>query len=268
MLFDTHCHLMDTQFDEDLETVIARAREGGVHRIVIPAIDVATAHRAISIAEKHDGIYAAVGIHPEAAKDQPDAAFAEIESLAIHPKVVAIGEIGLDYYWDAAPRPEQQEVMARQIEIAKRTHLPIIIHNRDATADTVAVLRQTNARTVGGVMHCFTGSLETARECMEMGFYISFGGPVTFKNAKNVQAVAAEIPLEWLLVETDSPYLAPHPHRGKRNEPMHVRLVAEKMALLQSRSVESIVAATTENALRLFKKISDWDNGAQQAGIL
>lgn len=254
MLFDTHCHLMDEQFADDLPDVIERAQAAGVTRIVIPGIDVQTSQRAIAIASAHEGIYAAVGIHPEAAKDQPASAFDTIEKLAAHPKVVAIGEIGLDYYWDAAPRPEQRDVMARQVEIGKRTGLPVIIHNRDATADVLDVLKATNARDVGGVMHCFTGSVETARACMAMNFFISFGGPVTFKNAVNVQAAAQQIPDEWLLIETDAPYLSPHPFRGKRNEPERVKLVAQRLAELRDVSLDEIAELTFANAQRLFQR--------------
>ncbi len=254
MLFDTHCHLMDEQFDGDLVEVVQRANDAGVNRIVIPGIDVETSRKAIAIAERFDGIYAAVGVHPEAAKDVPNVAFDEIRKLAKHPKVVAVGEIGLDYYWDAAPRDEQQRVMALQIEIAKECGLPVIIHNREATQDVVELLRSTNASDVGGVMHCFMGTYEIACKCIDMGFFISIGGPVTFKNAKSVHAVAPMIPNDSLLIETDSPYLAPHPYRGKRNEPSYVSLVAARMAELKETSVEQIAELTTRNANKLFGK--------------
>ncbi|WAH39096.1 TatD family hydrolase [Alicyclobacillus dauci] len=255
MLFDTHCHLMDEQFVDDLDDVLSRARQEGVTRIVIPAVDVPTAHRAIAIAEANPGVYAAVGVHPEAAKDVPAEDFAEVERLAQHPKVVAIGEIGLDYYWDAAPRPEQQSVMRRQVEIAKRVQLPIIVHNRESTADIVELLKDSGASQVRGVMHCFSETLDVAKECMELGFYISFGGPVTFKKADDVREVAANIPADRLLVETDSPYLTPHPFRGKRNEPARVRLVAEKLAEIRGVSLSELAAQTTSNALELFTKV-------------
>lgn len=254
-LFDTHCHLMDDQFDNDLDDVIVKARETGVSHMVIPAVDVQSAHRAIAIAENYEGVYAAVGIHPEAAKDVPDVDFALMEQLAEHEKVVAIGEIGLDYYWDAAPRPEQQEVMRRQIEIAKRVNLPVIIHNRESTADVLTVLKESGASEVGGIMHCFNESLEVAKVCLDMSFYISFGGPVTFKRADDVREVAANIPADRLLVETDSPYLSPHPYRGKRNEPMRVQIVAQKVADVRSESLEAIAETTMQNAMRIFHKV-------------
>lgn len=254
-LFDTHCHLMDDQFDDDLGEVIRNARDAGVSHVVIPAVDVASAHRAIAIAQQYDGVYAAVGIHPEAAKDVPDGDFDVIRQLAMHPKVVAIGEIGLDYYWDAAPRPEQQAVLRRQIEIAKRVKLPVIIHNRESTEDILTVLESSGAAEVGGIMHCFNETIEVAKTCLDMSFYISFGGPVTFKRADDVRAVAAQIPSDRLLVETDSPYLSPHPYRGKRNEPARVQLIAQQVADVRGESFEAIAACTTENAFRIFRKV-------------
>lgn len=255
MWFDSHCHLNAEQFDDDLDEVLARARDQGVKRIVVPGVDVASSERAIAIAERVEEVYAAVGIHPEAANDVPNDHFDRIEALAKHPKVVAIGEIGLDYYWDAAPRDVQRDVAARQMAIAERCGLPVIIHNREATEDTVALLASACHGRVNGVMHCFTGTWETAQTCIEMGFFISFGGPVTFKNAPEVREVAAQIPDEWLLAETDSPYLSPAPFRGKRNEPARVRLVGEKLAEVRGQPVADIEQMTTANAARLFSKV-------------
>ena len=255
MLFDTHCHLFDEKLRGDLKEVVERAKEAGVAEIVVPAVDVETSRQAIAIAEQFDGVYAAVGVHPEAANDASEEDFAEVAKLALHPKVVAIGEIGLDYYWDAAPRPKQQDVLVQQIRLAKQLGLPVVIHNRDATQDTVRILEQECKGDVHGVMHCFTGSFETAKQCMELGFFISFGGPVTFKNARNVREVAAKIPDEWLVVETDSPYLTPHPHRGKRNEPSYVALVAQMLAEVRGQDIRQLERYTTDNAHRLFPKI-------------
>ena len=176
-----------------------------------------------------------------------------IESLAAHPKVVGIGETGLDYHWDKSPKDVQQEVFRKQIRLAKKVNLPIIIHNRDATADVVRILKEENAEQVGGIMHCFGGSVETAKECISMNFLISLGGPVTFKNARMPKEVATEISLDNLLIETDAPYLAPHPFRGKRNEPAYVTLVAEEIAKLKGLSIEEVAMATTKNALKIFK---------------
>lgn len=246
---------MDIQFKQDLSDVIARARDAGVTRIVIPGIDVASSKVAIQIAEDYPGIYAAVGIHPESSMNVTDADFVEIEQMATHPKVVAIGEVGLDYYWETAPRAHQQRVLRAQIAMARNLHLPIIIHNRDATEDVLAVLKTACGGDVIGVMHCFTGSFETAKQCMDLGFFISFGGPLTFKNARNVHEVSAKIPMDALLIETDSPYLTPHPFRGKRNEPAYVQLVAQKLAELRAETLAHVAESTTSNALRLFGKI-------------
>ncbi|CUA81027.1 TatD family hydrolase [Anoxybacillus suryakundensis] len=252
MLFDTHAHLNATQFNEDVEQVIERARAEGVSHIVVVGFDRPTIQRAIELAERYSFIYAAVGWHPVDAIHMTDEDLTMIEHLASHPKVVALGEMGLDYYWDQSPKEVQKEVFRKQIRLAKKVKLPIIIHNRDATADIVHILREENAEEVGGVMHCFSGSIEVARQCIDMNFYISFGGPVTFKNAKKPKEVAKEIPLHRLLIETDCPYLTPHPFRGKRNEPSYVKYVAEAIAELKGLSFEEVAQKTSDNAKRLF----------------
>ena len=253
MLFDTHVHLNDDQFDEDLEEVIERARENGVERVVVVGFDEKTIKRAIELIDTYDFMYAAIGWHPVDAIDLTDSYLEWIEELTAHPKVVAIGEIGLDYHWDKSPKDVQQVVFRRQIQLAKKLNLPIIIHNREATEDVVTILEEEGAAEVGGIMHCFSGSPETAKRCLDMNFYISLGGPVTFKNAIKPKEVAKAVPLDRLLIETDCPYLAPHPSRGKRNEPSYVRLVAEQIADLKEVSFEEVAKATTENANRLFK---------------
>lgn len=252
MLFDTHVHLNAEQYKEDLVEVIERAQSEGVANMVVVGFDRPTIEKAIALVEKYDFLYAAVGWHPVDAIDMTEADLEWIEELAAHPKVVALGEMGLDYYWDKSPKEIQKEVFRKQIALAKRVKLPIIIHNREATQDIVNILKEEGAKEVGGVMHCFSGSEEIAKECIEMNFYISFGGPVTFKNAKKVKEVAAEIPLDRLLIETDCPYLTPHPFRGKRNEPAHVKLVAEEIALLKNLPFEEIASVTTKNAKKLF----------------
>ncbi|SIS85078.1 TatD family hydrolase [Alicyclobacillus vulcanalis] len=255
-LFDTHCHLMDRRFEEDLEEVLARARAAGVTRIVVPAVDLDTSHQVIRIAEAHDGVYAAVGIHPEAAGEVPDGAYGEIERMAAHPKVVAIGEIGLDYYWDSAPRPVQQQVMAAQVEIAKRAGLPIIVHNRESTEDVLDLLaRLRPGDAAGGVMHCFNEREDVMQRAVDLGMYISFAGPVTYKKSDDLRAVAARVPEDRLLIETDSPYLSPHPFRGKRNEPARVALVAEVLASARGVTMDEIARVTWENGHRLFRKV-------------
>ncbi|MGM0855390.1 MAG: TatD family hydrolase [Bacillota bacterium] len=252
MLFDTHVHLNAEQFNEDLEEVISRAREAGVEKMVVVGFDRPTINRAMELIEQYEFLYASIGWHPVDAIDMKDEDLAWIEELSNHPKVVAIGEMGLDYHWDKSPKDVQKEVFRKQIHLAKKVKLPIIIHNRDATQDIVNILREEGAEEVGGIMHCFSGSPEIAQECVDMNFYISLGGPVTFKNAKKPKEVAKEIPLEKLLIETDCPYLAPHPHRGKRNEPAYVKLVAEQIADLKEVSFEEVENITTENAKKLF----------------
>ncbi|SFA55362.1 TatD DNase family protein [Anoxybacillus pushchinoensis] len=252
MLFDTHAHLNATQFNEDVEQVIERARAEGVSHIVVVGFDRPTIERAMELADQYSFIYAAVGWHPVDAIHMTDDDLMMIEQLAAHPKVVALGEMGLDYYWDQSPKEVQKEVFRKQIRLAKKVKLPIIIHNRDATADIVHILREEQAAEVGGVMHCFTGSVEVAHQCIDMNFYISFGGPVTFKNAKKPKEVAKEIPLDRLLIETDCPYLTPHPFRGKRNEPSYVKYVAEAIAELKGVSFDEVAQKTSDNAKRLF----------------
>jgi TatD DNase family protein len=252
MLFDTHAHLNAIQYNDDLQEVIDRALEEGVSNIVVVGFDRPTISRAIELAEQYDFIYAAVGWHPVDAIDMTEEDLQMIEQLAAHPKVVALGEMGLDYYWDKSPKEVQKEVFRKQIALAKKVKLPIIIHNREATADVIEILREENAAEVGGIMHCFTGSIEVAKQCIDMNFYISFGGPVTFKNAKKPKEVAKEIPLEHLLIETDCPYLTPHPFRGKRNEPSYVKYVAEAIAELKGISFEEVAQKTSDNAKKLF----------------
>ncbi|CAM3968058.1 TatD family hydrolase [Mesobacillus zeae] len=252
MLFDTHVHLNAEQFQEDLPDVIERARSEGVEYMVVVGFDRPTIERAIELCEEHDFIYASVGWHPVDAIDMTDADLDWIKELSSHPKVVALGEMGLDYYWDKSPKEVQKEVFRKQIRLAKEVQLPIVIHNREATSDIMEILKEENASEVGGIMHCFSGSPETAEQCLDMNFYISLGGPVTFKNAKKPKEVAEAVPLDRLLIETDCPYLAPHPYRGKRNEPAYVKLVASQIAELKGATFEEIAEATTRNAKKVF----------------
>lgn len=252
MLFDTHVHLNAEQFNDDLQEVIDRAMAEGVTNMVVVGFDQITIEKAIKLAEQYEFIYASVGWHPVDAIDMTEEHLEWLRELAGHPKVVALGEMGLDYYWDKSPKEIQKEVFRKQIRLAKEVQLPIIIHNRDATADIVEILKEEQAGEVGGIMHCYSGSVETALECIEMNFYISLGGPVTFKNAKKPKEVAESIPLERLLIETDCPYLTPHPYRGKRNEPAYVKLVAEEIAGLKGVSLEDVAEATAKNAKKIF----------------
>lgn len=253
MLFDTHTHLNDEKFDDDREEVIRRARENGVSLIMNIGYNRETIRTCMELAEEYSFIYAAVGWHPHDAKDATEEDFALIAKLAEHPKVVALGEMGLDYYWDNSPRDVQAEVFRRQIDLARQVKLPIVIHDRDAHADIVSVLREEKAHEVGGIMHCFSGDWEMAKQCLDMNFYISFGGPLTFKKAEETREVARKVPLERLLIETDAPYLSPEPYRGKRNETAHVRFVAEKLAEIRGLSLEELADITMNNGKNLLK---------------
>lgn len=221
--------------------------------MVVIGFDRITIERAMKLVEEYSFLYAVVGWHPVDAIDCTEEDLKWIEELAAHKKVVGIGEMGLDYHWDKSPKDVQQALFRQQIRLAQKVNLPIIIHNRDATEDVIRILQEEEAHLTGGIMHCYGGSVETAKQCIEMNFMISLGGPVTFKNAKKPKEVATEIPLEYLLIETDAPYLAPHPHRGKRNEPALVTLVAEEIAHLKGITVEEVAEATTKNAERFFK---------------
>ncbi|MBY7141596.1 TatD family hydrolase [Virgibacillus sp. NKC19-3] len=252
MLFDTHVHLNARQFFEDRDAVIQRAFDAGVSYMVVVGFDRETIPLAIEIAEQNETIYAAVGWHPVDAVDMTAEDLDWVEELAAHPKVVAIGEMGLDYHWDKSPKAIQKEVFRKQIRLAKKVNMPITIHNREATSDIIEILQQEDAKEVGGIMHCYNDAVDYVQACLDMNFYISLGGPVTFKNATMPKEVAASVPLDRLLVETDAPFLAPHPNRGKRNEPAYVKLVAEKIAELREMAFEEISEITTENAFTLF----------------
>jgi len=252
MYFDTHAHLDDFKFREDQDQVIARAREAGLELIVNVGYNVASARRTVQLTKEYDFIYGTVGMHPHDAKDLDGDSLRELRKLAAEPKIVAIGEIGLDYYYDHSPRDVQQRVFRRMIDLAREVKLPIVIHDRDAHEDIFRILKEEDAAEVGGIFHCYSGSWPLAKEAVEMGFYISIAGPVTFHNAKKVMEVVKEVPLEWLLIETDSPYLAPVPYRGKRNEPAYMVKVAEMIAQIKGLDVEKVARVTTENGKRAF----------------
>lgn len=252
MLFDTHMHLNARQFKDDQAEVIKRATDAGVDYMIVVGFDEETIPLAMELAEAYDHIYAAVGWHPVDAIDCEAKHLDWLEELTKHPKVVALGEMGLDYHWDKSPKEVQEKVFRKQIQLAKKLQMPIIIHNREATQDVIRILQEENAAEVGGIMHCYSGNLEEVQTCLDMNFYISLAGPVTFKNAKDVKEIAKIIPLNRLLIETDAPYLAPHPYRGKRNEPSYVKLVAEEIARLREKDVETISEITTRNAFDIF----------------
>jgi TatD DNase family protein len=256
-LIDTHCHLDFPQFDADREAVWQRARNAGVAFIVNPGSDLASSRRAVAQAESDPAIYAAVGVHPHEVKDWDASTMTELRTLAAHPRVVAIGEIGLDYYRDLSPRPVQMEVFRRQLDLAAEMGKPVIIHDRDAHVDLARILAEWLAELGGhreraGVLHSFSGDLALARQVLDWGFLIGLGGPLTFQNARPLQALARNLPLDKVLIETDSPYLSPHPFRGQRNEPSRVSYVARMLAELQGRAVLDVANQTTINAKRLF----------------
>ncbi len=253
ILFDTHAHLDDEVFDQDRDEMIQRARQAGMRHIVNVGFNLETALGSIKLAEKYELIYAAVGFHPHNAAEAGPGYLKELEKIASHPRVVALGEMGLDYYRDLSPRPVQQRVFKEQLSLAKKLGKPVIIHDRDAHGDIMDILRREGLGPAGGVMHCYSGSWEMARDCLEMGFYISIAGPVTFPKAPRLKDVAARVPGDRLLVETDAPYLTPMPHRGKRNEPAYVFFTAEEVARLREMKTEDLAQMCTENGRRLFR---------------
>jgi len=253
-LVDTHCHLDEDAFEPDRDEVVAKFVQSGVVHAITIGTTAESSRRAVEVANRYPSVFAAVGIQPNYVQEAKPADFEVIAELARDPRVVAIGETGLDRYWDYSPLDLQIEYFHRHIELARQLDLPFVVHCRDAEAETVAELRRAaEAGPLRGVMHSFSGSLETARACLELGMYLSFAGMVTFKNAHALRAVAAEVPADRILVETDSPYLAPSPHRGKRNEPAHVTLTAACLADRRGVSFEEFARQTTENARRLFK---------------
>lgn len=253
MLFDSHAHLDDERFEKDIDSIIERARQNKVEYILNPGANLNTSIKAVNLAEKYHMIYAAVGVHPHDVKHMDGDTIEVLRALTNREKVVAIGEIGLDFYYDNSPRDDQRKWFKEQIKLAKEVNLPIIIHDRDAHGEVFDILKENKVGDIGCVMHCYSGSVELAREYVKMGVYISLAGPVTFKNARKTYEVAKEIPLEWLLVETDSPYLTPMPYRGKRNEPAYVKFVAEKIAEAKQISLEEVVRKTTLNTKKLFR---------------
>ncbi len=251
MLFDTHAHYDDDWFDEDRDALLASMPEKGVGLIVNPGITVETSRQAVAMAEQYPHVYAAVGIHPENCHDFVPQHIDFLRELAKHPKVVAIGEIGLDYYWDTNPPKEfQQEVLRAQLALAQELKLPVIIHDRDAHADTLAIVKEFPE--VTGVFHCYSGSVEDARTLVKMGWMLSFNGAATFKNARKAPEVIAEVPMERLMIETDAPYLAPVPHRGKRNDSSLMYLVAEKIAQIKGLTTDEVARITWDNGKRFF----------------
>ena len=250
-LIDTHLHLHLAQFDVDREQAIMRAQASQVVRLVEVGYDLKSSRAALALAAANPAIYAVVGIQPHYATLADADWLAEIRQLAAHSKSVAIGEIGLDYYHDRAPHAAQEQLFREQLALARELELPVVIHSREAQADTVRILRDA-ARGQPGIMHSFSGDWAYAEACLEVGFLLSFSGPVTYNKATDLHEVARRAPLDRILIETDSPYLAPHPLRGKRNEPANVRLVAERVAALRAMTLEDLARAVWENATKIF----------------
>ncbi len=258
MLIDSHCHLNFNKFDDDRVEVIGRAQAEGIAAFINPGTSLADSRQVVTLAEETPPLYAAVGVHPNDAAGVDPSVLADLRVLAQHPQAVAIGEIGLDYYWDEAPRPVQRRVFEQQLALALDLNLPVIIHQRESAADTMDVLRNWGREQHPGlVLHSFSGDQAMADEAIELGFHIGISGPVTFKNARDLPGIVASIPADRLLVETDAPFLSPHPFRGKRNEPARVKMVAEKVAELQNVSFEAMSRQLTRNTVELFRLTED-----------
>lgn len=254
MLIDSHSHLQDPAYDTDREQVLERARTSDIRGMIAIGCDLESSRQAVALAEQYPMIYATVGVHPHEVKSVGDDTYSEIKKLAAHPKVVAYGEIGLDYFYLHSPKQTQTEHFRLQIALARELRLPLVIHSRDAKPETLSILKEEEASSLGGVMHCFTGDLEMARAAIDMNFYISFSGVLTFTKAEPIRDVARTLPLERILLETDCPYLAPTPHRGRRNEPAYLKHTAQVLASLHpSQSPEKVLEATCRNTLDLFK---------------
>jgi TatD DNase family protein len=254
MFIDTHCHLDLKQYEQDREKVIQRAIKNKINTIISIGTDLISSQKSIELAEKFAVIYASVGIHPNDCAQIDDKAINQIKKLTAHNKVVAIGEIGLDYYRNYAPVKKQQEIFKSQLKLARSLKLPVIIHNRDAHEDIYNILVDEKAAEIGGVFHSFTGDQHFLESILAFNFYVSFTGSVTFKNSKSKELVQ-NVPLEKLLLETDSPFLTPVPFRGKKNEPAYITYIAEKIAQIKKISIEELAEITTENAKNLFNKI-------------
>ena len=252
MIIDTHAHYDDEAFDTDREALLTSMYDGGIEKIVNVCASVGGFQDTVKLMEKYPFVYGAVGIHPDDADKMTQETLDEIRRLSHMDKMVAIGEIGLDYYYLYTDKETQKYWFARQIELAKELDLPILIHDRDAHGDTLSILKAHQGGDLRGILHCFSGSLETAKELMKLGFYISFAGPVVFPKSLKLKEVAKEIPMDRLLIETDSPYLTPPPFRGKRNDPSNVRFVAEEIARLKGVSAEEIAEQTKRNAMEVY----------------
>ncbi len=252
MFIDTHAHLFYPNFNEDLDAVIKNAKQSGVDFIIVPATDLETSGKVIELIEKYDFIYGAVGIHPHETKAWDNSLIEKIEKLALHPKVVGIGEIGLDYYYDFSPKDKQIEAFKAQLDLAVKLNKPAIIHNRESDADMMSIIRSYQDTELKAQFHCFNGTFEQARELVKLNHFISFTGNITFKNSDQLRDVLSKLSLESVMLETDSPFMTPEPHRGKRNEPSYLKIIAEKIAELHHLNVEDVARVTSYNVFRMF----------------
>jgi len=251
VLADTHCHLDYAQFDADRDEVLDRARKAGVQWVLVPGTDLESSRRAVALAERYREVRAAVGVHPTSTGEFSAETVAELRDLAAHPKVDAVGEIGIDLYWKIVPLITQTKALETQLELAASLNLPVIIHDRDAHSEVMAALRAVRPG-VGVVLHAFSGDTSMAREAVEAGYYLGVDGPLTYKRNEALRGIFKALPLERILIETDAPYLPPQPWRGKRNEPAYVRAVAEKLAEIRVQDVSEVAEATSANGARLF----------------
>ncbi len=255
MIFDTHDHYYDEQFDIDRDELLASMKEAGIGNIVNVGASMASSERALELAHEYDFIYAAVGVHPSEVEEMDGGSIEKLREFCRDEKCLAIGEIGLDYHWPD-PAPElQKEWFVKQLELARQEELPVIIHSRDAAADTLDIMHSEHAEEIGGVVHCFSYSKEVAAECVKMGFYIGIGGVLTFKNARKMVEVVEQTPIEKIILETDCPYLAPEPFRGKRNNSLYLPYVVTKMAEVKGISEEEVIRITEENARRMYRLV-------------
>jgi TatD DNase family protein len=258
-MIDTHCHLNFDAFDNIRDTIIDSAAQVGVTRIIIPAVDVESTPSAIELTQQYEGIFAAVGVHPNSTADFSEDTIAQLEQQAQQPKIIAVGEIGLDYYWDKSPKDKQRAAFEAQLELTTKLELPVIIHNRDASEDVMAVLEQwaknlpDALKERPGVLHSFSAPPEIAERALAIGFYLGFTGPVTFKKAEDLRKIARTVPMDKMLVETDAPFLTPEPFRGKfPNKPEYIPHIVDRLAALKNISTDDMARITTENAVRLF----------------
>lgn len=253
MFIDSHAHLDDERFEEDREALINSLKENKIDLVFNIGADIESSKASVELAKKYENIYAVVGVHPHDAKDVSEDYLEELDNLTKEEKVVAIGEIGLDFYYDNSPREEQRKIFKEQLDLAKKLNLPVVIHTRDANQETFDILREwAKDGDARAVLHCYSGSVELALEYIKLGFYISLGGPVTFKKSKVPKEVAKVVPIDKLLIETDCPYLTPEPNRGKRNEPKYVAYTAETIAELRGITVEELAEATSKNTKQFF----------------